>query len=129
MGLFIGDRMRRTRIIGSGTSAGTAFGFNGTVAEVTSAGTTQADATPSSADCIIITGGATGSGIKLTGDFSPGDIIFISNLTGNLPVIYPPEGAKFNNIAINGSFSFSLTRNIMVAFVRADGVNLCIGQA
>ncbi len=92
-------------VMRGGVSAGAAQAINGNAAVVnyTAAGTTQATATALTADTNIVTTATTGQGVILYAGM-PGDDQWVYNSTLVDIRVYPPLGAKVNQVATNGSF-------------------------
>ena len=93
---------RAHQVMGAGFSQGQAIAINGSMnASVSAAGTTQATATAIGAANFMVTTAAAGSGVILP-QGQPGDEIDGFNGTSNSFYVYPPTGAKFNNLSTNG---------------------------
>ena len=73
---------------------------------LSAAGTTQAGATPISADISEFTTVAASAGARLpVADMAAGDDLLVANFGANALALYPPVGHKANNGATNAAVS------------------------
>ena len=92
-------------VMRGGVSAGAAQAINGNAAVVnySTAGTTQGTATAIVADTNIVTTATSGQGVILYAAM-PGDSQLVFNNTSTDIKVYPPSGAKVNQLAANSGF-------------------------
>ena len=95
-------------VMRGGVSAGAAQAINGNAAVVnyTAAGTAQGTATAILADTNIVTTATSGQGVILYAGM-PGDDQLVFNATGVDIKVYPPSGAKVNQLAANAGFALA----------------------
>jgi hypothetical protein len=103
---------------GSGIPAGMATAINGGVQTLVAAGTTQGTATTINLGCAFFSTVAASSGGVLSAG-APGDDVWVYNAGANALAVYPPSGAKINNVATNGSVSLATNTSIIFKCVSA----------
>ena len=69
---------------------------------ISAAGTTQATATELINGINYVSTVASGSGVTLSPNATPGGFQLIYNAGANALTVYPPSGAKINSLATNG---------------------------
>lgn len=101
----MGNALRK--IIGSGTSAGSAAYISGDFGGgLAAAGTTQATATVQQFDNSEYTTVGSGSGVVLNSSNAPSDEILIANAQPtNALLVYPELGSTINALSANTAFS------------------------
>lgn len=96
------------RLVTAGLSAIQAQAIVGTVATVSAAGTTQANAANLPADLNNVNVVGAGSGVILPA-MNPGDEITVHNgQVTNALLLYPPVGAAINALGANASYSIAV---------------------
>lgn len=92
-------------VMRGGISAGAAKAINGNeaISTVTAAGTTTSDATALTGDTNIVSTATSGQGVICYAG-EPGDSQLIYNATTANIKVYPPSGAKFNQLAADAGF-------------------------
>lgn len=92
-------------LTGAGIPALAAVQICGTVQDnITATGTGQSDAFFSSADHIIVTTAAAGTGVRLP-IAQPGAEVTVKNLGANALLVYPASGGAINALATDAGFS------------------------
>lgn len=98
-------------IMGGGFSAGAADAIQGQAAlTLSAAGTTQGTATAVTTSNNLVTTVAASSGVILPSS-QQGDWLIIYNGGANPLSVYPPVGAKINQIATNGAMTLGTSTN------------------
>lgn len=102
------------RMMGGGISAGSATAINGDVnATITAAGTNQATATALTSGVNVITTAAASTGVVLS-DSEISDEYEILNLGANAITVYPPSGARINQLSANTGFTLATNTAVKV---------------
>lgn len=93
----------------------------GTYAEMAAAGTTQADAAEITADYVLVTTVATGSGVILPPGNLADEVVVVNGHSSENLLIYPRSGGKINNAAANGALD--LLPNSAAHFLGINSLN------
>jgi len=95
-------------VMRGGVSAGAAQAINGnsSVVNYSTAGTTQGTATAIVADTNIVTTSTADQGVILYAGM-PGDSQLVFNNTNANIKVYPPSGAKVNQLSANAAFTLA----------------------
>jgi hypothetical protein len=114
--------MQGSKLVGSGTPAGTAAAITGDVSTgLTATGAAQATAWPLAATNNFVSTTAASTGVLLPFG-NAGDKVYVYNGGANALAVYPPVGAQINNTAANGAFSVATLRS--ACFVYASATQL-----
>ncbi|MCR4301037.1 MAG: hypothetical protein NUV51_05455 [Sulfuricaulis sp.] len=107
-------------VMSGGFSAQSAVALGGGVATaLTAAGTVSTDAlTLGRLDVHMIGTCASGAGVILSSG-GPGDSCMVFNGGANQCLVYPPSGAKFNELSTNGAFILAVNTNALCKCVSA----------
>lgn len=105
---------RAFQVMGAGFSSGQAVALGGTMnTAVSAAGTTQGTATTLTAAVNDVTTAAANSGVILP-QGQTGDEFQILNSGANPVYVYPPTGAKLNNLTTNAGASLPINTTMQV---------------
>lgn len=102
-----------------------------TVASVTSAGSTAADATTlgKAATLVLVNTGGASEGVKLPSDAELGVPYVLGNISGTAALIYPPTSGQINGDTAS-SGTVPLTARGTTMCIRVDNINwVAIGGA
>jgi hypothetical protein len=93
---------------------------------VEATGNSQATAKLLSASTNVVTASTatTGIGLRLPAQWTPGDRMYVANVTGNALSVYPPAGKKVNGGTDNAAVT--LKANAMAVFLSVGGDNWAV---
>jgi len=101
---------KQAKLMSAGLAPLTAQAVAGTVQSLALAGSTAADATKVTGECVLI---ASGTGGLILPASNAGDSYLIKNESGNTATLYPPTGATINTTT---SLSVATAKSVIVFF-------------
>ena len=93
----------------------------GTYAEMSAAGTTQADAAEIVADYVLVSTVAAGAGVLLPPGNLGDEVVVVNGSGSEALLVYPRSGGKLNNAAADGALT--LPANMAAHFIGINSLN------